>query len=145
LVEHVTFNHGVQGSNPCALTRKIKDLGQNRLLWKFARVCIVSATPLPATAEISMSDDRQSWRRAFEMLGPEQLRLRLEYRQNEYAGEYGREAERWLLEKAAEAKAIARTRFRTLRLWAIIGGVAAVVAALAGSIAAWPVVKGWLG
>jgi hypothetical protein len=28
-VEHVTFNHGVQGSNPCGLTRRIKDLAQD--------------------------------------------------------------------------------------------------------------------
>jgi hypothetical protein len=28
-VEHVTFNHGVQGSNPCGLTSKIKALHQN--------------------------------------------------------------------------------------------------------------------
>jgi hypothetical protein len=25
-VEHVTFNHGVQGSNPCGLTNKNEDL-----------------------------------------------------------------------------------------------------------------------
>ncbi len=29
-VEHVTFNHGVQGSNPCGLTSKIKNLSEKR-------------------------------------------------------------------------------------------------------------------
>jgi hypothetical protein len=46
-----------------------------------------------------MTDERESWRKAFEALGPQQLRLRLEHRRGEYDGEYGREAERWLLEQ----------------------------------------------
>jgi hypothetical protein len=77
-------------------------------------------------------------------LGPEQLRLRLEYRRNEYTGDYGREAEMWLFEKAAEAAAIERKRFQIIRLWSIIGGVAAVVAAITGLITAWPVIKEWI-
>jgi hypothetical protein len=92
-----------------------------------------------------MIDERQRWREAFEKLGPEQLRLRIEHRPNEYAGDYCREAEKWLLEKATEAAAIERKRFETVRRWAVIGGVAAVVAAFAGLIAAWPVVKSWMG
>lgn len=92
-----------------------------------------------------MTSERQSWREAFEKLGPEQLRLRLEYRRNEYTGDYGRETEMWLFEKAAEAAAVERERFETVRRWAVIGGVAAVVAAIAGLIAAWPVVKSWIG
>jgi hypothetical protein len=91
-----------------------------------------------------LSDERQNWRKAFEMLGPEQLRLRLELRRNEYTGDYGREAEMWLFEKAAEAAAIERERFQKILLWAIIGGVAAIVAAVAGAIAAWPVIKEWV-
>jgi len=51
-----------------------------------------------------MTDERQNWRKAFEMLGPETLRLRVG--RNDFAGEYGREAEKWLLEKDAEAAAI---------------------------------------
>ena len=91
-----------------------------------------------------MADQRQSWREAFEKLGPEQLRLRLESRRNEYTGDYGREAEIWLREKAAEAAAVDRERFQTIRRWAIIGGVAAVVAAIASLIAAWPVINEWI-
>ena len=89
-----------------------------------------------------MADERQSWRKAFEMLGPQQLRLRLELRRGEYSGEYGREAELWLLEKEAEAAVIERERFETVRRWAMIAGVAGIVAAIVGLIAAWPVIKG---
>jgi hypothetical protein len=102
--------------------------------------------PQAETSEekIGMSDQRQSWRRAFEMIGPAQLRLRLELRRNEYAPDCAREAEIWLLEKESEAAAIERTRFETVRRWAIIAGVAAVVAAIAALIAAWPVIKDWI-
>ena len=55
-----------------------------------------------------MTDDRKNWRKAFEMIGPETLRLRLEHRRNEYQVDYGREAELWLIEKDAEAAAIER-------------------------------------
>ena len=92
-----------------------------------------------------MTDERQSWRKAFEALGPQQLRLRLEHRRGEYDGEYGREAERWLLEQDAKAAAVERKRFRTLRCWAIVAGVTGTLAALAAWIAAWPIIKGWLG
>lgn len=91
-----------------------------------------------------MPDQRQNWRKAFEMIGPETLRLRLEHRRIEYDGEYGREAEKWLLEKDAEAAALERQRFQKILLWAVIGGVAAVVAAITGIITAWPVVKQWI-
>ncbi len=64
-----------------------------------------------------MANERENWRKAFELLGPEQLRLRLEYRRNEYTGDYGREAEVWLFEKAAEAAAVDRGRFQTVRRW----------------------------
>ena len=91
-----------------------------------------------------MSDERQNWRKAFEMIGPEQLRLRLEHRRNEYTGDYGREAELWLFEKATEAAAIDRKRFQTIRRWAIIAGLAAIVVAITGLIAAWPIIKEWI-
>jgi len=91
-----------------------------------------------------MADERQSWRRAFEMIGPAQLRLRLEHRRNEYAPDYAREAELWLLEKDAEAAAVERKRYNTILRWAIIAGIAGVVAAIAAWIAAWPVIKDWI-
>ena len=78
------------------------------------------------------------------MIGPEQLRLRLEHRRNEYAGDYGREAELWLFEKATEAAAIDRKRFQTIRRWAIIAGLAAIVTAITGLITAWPIIKEWI-
>jgi hypothetical protein len=78
------------------------------------------------------------------MIGPEQLRLRLEHRRTEIPDDYAREAERWLLEKAAETAAIHRKRFQTIRCWAVVGGVSGVLAAIAAWIAAWPVIKEWI-
>jgi hypothetical protein len=83
-----------------------------------------------------MTRERESWRKAFAMIGPETLRLRLETRRGEYTGEYAREAEKWLLEKDAEAAAMDRRRFSTIRFWTIIAAVAGVIAAVAAIIAA---------
>ena len=71
-----------------------------------------------------MTEERQSWRKAFEMIGPAQLRLRLEHRRPEFSNEYAREAEVWLLEKDAENTAIEVKRFQIIRRWTIIAGVA---------------------
>jgi hypothetical protein len=90
-----------------------------------------------------MTDERQNWRKAFEVIGPSQLRLRLEHRRTELPNEYAREAEIWLLEKDAEAAALEAYRFRKLLRWTIVAGVAGVLAALAACIAAWPVIREW--
>lgn len=92
-----------------------------------------------------MIDERQSWRKAFELIGPQTLRLRLEHRRGEYDGDYGREAERWLQEQDAKATAVESKRFQTLRRWAIVAGVTGTLAAVAAWIVAWPIIKGWLG
>jgi hypothetical protein len=76
-----------------------------------------------------------SWRKAFEMVGPETLRLELA--RNNYEPEYRRAAIEWLLKQDAKAAAIERGRFWAMLLWTIIAAVAAV-------IAAWPVVQGWI-
>jgi hypothetical protein len=91
-----------------------------------------------------MIDERQNWRKAFAMIGPEQLRLRLEFRRGELPPEYAREAEIWLLEKDAEKAATEQKRFRKVLRWAIIAGVAGILAAIPAWIAAWPVVKEWI-
>jgi hypothetical protein len=95
-----------------------------------------------------MIDERQSRRKGFEAIGPQQLRLRLrlrlEHRRGEYDGEVGREAEQWLLEQDAKAAAVERKRFQTLRCWAIVAGVTGTLAGVAAWIAAWPIIKGWL-
>ena len=88
-------------------------------------------------------DEREAWRKAFASIGPETLRLRLENRRNEYHGDYGREAEIWLLEKDAEAASAELNRFRTIRRWTIVAGLAGTVAAITGIIAAWPIVRSW--
>ncbi len=91
-----------------------------------------------------MTDERQNWRKAFEMIGPAQLRLRLEHRRAEFSNEYAREAEVWLLEKDAENTVVEVKRFLIIRRWTIIAGVAGSVAAIASLIAAWPVIKEWI-
>jgi len=91
-----------------------------------------------------MTDERQNWRKAFEMTGPDLMKLRLESRRNEFSPAYTREAEIWLLEKDAEKNAIELSRFRIIRRWAIVAGVAAIVAAVGGVIAAWPVIRDWI-
>jgi hypothetical protein len=89
-------------------------------------------------------NERLSWRKAFEKIGPETLRLRLEHRRAEFSNEYAREAEIWLLEQDFKTTVIELSRFRTIRLWAIIGSVAGGVAAIASLIAASPVITGWI-
>jgi hypothetical protein len=46
VVEHVTFNHGVEGSSPSALTNEINNLAQFRGSAKTGCVCTVSANEL---------------------------------------------------------------------------------------------------
>jgi hypothetical protein len=93
---------------------------------------------------VNSTNERQSRRKAFEMIGPAQLRLRLEHRRAEFSNDYAREAEVWLLEKDAETTAVDLKRFKIIRLWAIIAGVAGIVAATASLIAAWPVIRDWI-
>jgi hypothetical protein len=50
-----------------------------------------------------MPSELENWHKAFEMHGPETLRLRMEMRRGEYDGAYGRAAEEWLLEKKAQS------------------------------------------
>ena len=47
MVEHVTFNHGVLGSIPSALTKEINNLARIRKMAGMARVGIVLANQLP--------------------------------------------------------------------------------------------------
>jgi len=89
-----------------------------------------------------MVDESKRRRQVFEMVGPDTLRLRLS--RKEHSEEDGREAEKWLLEKDAESTATDNKQFRTLLVWAILGSVAAFVAAITGVVAAWPVIKEWV-
>jgi hypothetical protein len=88
--------------------------------------------------------EEENWRRAFEMIGPRTLRLRLETRRNEFSPPYARAAEIWLLEQDVATARKEATRFNTIKHWTIIAGVAGIIAALAGAIAAWPVLRDWL-
>jgi hypothetical protein len=94
-------------------------------------------------ASDTQTDQRQNWRKAFTMIGPKTLRLRMETRRGEYGGDYGREAELWLLEQDEKAIALEAKRYRTIRLWAIIAGTVGALAAIAAWIAAWPIIIAW--
>jgi hypothetical protein len=101
-----------------------------------------------------MTTEEDNWRKAFEMIGPDQLRLRLETRRPEYGPQYARAAEVWILEQDAkkaaleesrEAKkaALERSRYRMNLGWTIAGFCVAAVAAIAAIISAVPVVRGF--
>jgi hypothetical protein len=86
----------------------------------------------------------ESWRKAFEKIGPDTLRLQLVDRRVELSDPYRRCAESWLLEQDAKADRIETARFETIRRWTItsvvvgtIAAVAGVIAAIAAVIAAW--------
>jgi hypothetical protein len=91
---------------------------------------------------VATDTERASWRKAFDMVGPTSMRLRLEHRRNEFAPECAREAEVWLLEKDAEARVVETQRYKTIRFWTIVAAVAGIIAAVGSIIAAWPVLKG---
>ena len=84
-----------------------------------------------------MTNERQNWRKEFEMIGPETLRLRLETRRAEFSGECAREAEVWLLEQDAARARAENRRYRFILAVAIISAVAAIIAAV-------PVVTSWI-
>jgi hypothetical protein len=79
-----------------------------------------------------MASELENWHKSFEILGPETLRLRMEMRRGEYDGAYGRAAEDWLLEKKKQSDRMEEVRFRTIKRWTVIAGVAGVIAAIAG-------------
>jgi hypothetical protein len=85
--------------------------------------------------------EQESWRKAFEMIGPDQLRLRLEFRRNEFSPQYARAAELWILEQEEEKAALEAGRYRKVLWWTIAGFAVALIAALAAVVSAWPVVR----
>jgi hypothetical protein len=84
-----------------------------------------------------MPTDLENWHKAFEMIGPETLRLRMEMRRGEYDGAYGRAAEEWLLKKKAEFDRLEAACFRTMKRWTVIAAIAGIVAAVAAVAAAF--------
>jgi hypothetical protein len=90
------------------------------------------------------TDQEAKWRKGFEMVGPDTLRLQLATVLSSQSTEYKRCAEKWILEKDAEAAAVDRERFQKVLRWAIIAAAASVLAAIAAWVAAWPIMKEWL-
>ena len=93
---------------------------------------------------MTSAKELENWRIVFEMIGPTQLRRGLEHRRSKFSPAYTREVEIWLLEKDAENAAIELQRFLIILRWAILVGVAGIVAAITGSIAASPIIRGWI-
>jgi hypothetical protein len=89
-----------------------------------------------------MTDEERNWRKAFEMIGPDTLRIQLGHRRNEFGDAYARCAERWLLEQQAAAELRETMRFETIKRWTVTAAIAGIVAAVAAVIAAvftvWP-------
>jgi hypothetical protein len=56
----------------------------------------------PEGQEKPMINERLNWRKAFEKIGPETLRLRLEHRRAEFPVEYAREAEAWSTKRSRD-------------------------------------------
>jgi hypothetical protein len=50
----------------------------------------------------------------------------------------------WIGSKEADGRRLEDRRFRIVRRWTIIAAVASIAAAVAGGIAAWPIIKEWL-
>lgn len=51
----MTFNHGVEGSSPSALTKEIKDLPENTAPDENRCVCTVSANELPGAVRRTLA------------------------------------------------------------------------------------------
>jgi hypothetical protein len=84
-----------------------------------------------------MPSELENWHKAFEMIGPDTLRLRLEMRRAEYDGAYGRAAEEWLLKKKAESDRLEAARFKIIKRWTVAAAIAGIIAAMAAVVAAF--------
>jgi hypothetical protein len=80
--------------------------------------------------------DEAEWSAKFEQAGEEKVRSWVDA--GRYPGPKSEFAVRWLGREALARRA----REKKILFWARIGGVAGIIA---GLIAAWPVIKGWLG
>ncbi|MGA3064661.1 MAG: hypothetical protein ABSD90_15820 [Methylocystis sp.] len=75
------------------------------------------------------------------MIGPDQLRLRIEIRRAEISDQYARAAEAWIMEQEAKKAALEAGRYRKVLGWTIAGFVVALIAAFAAMVSAWPVLR----
>ena len=80
--------------------------------------------------------ERANWRKTFEQLEPETLRLRIANPWAAMSDEYRREAEAWLREQDAAADRHEESRSQT-RLLTLIAAAMALATAAIGLIAVW--------
>jgi hypothetical protein len=77
-----------------------------------------------------MSEQQETnWRKAFEIIGSETLRLRLKSRPTEFSPYYARAAQIWLLEQDANKKALQAQLNGEILVWTIVGTLVAMFAA----------------
>jgi hypothetical protein len=74
--------------------------------------------------------EEENWRKEFKRLGPDGLRLRLEFRRPEFTDQYARAAEAWILEQDAKKAVLETSRYRWILGWTIVAAIAAGVAAV---------------
>ena len=84
---------------------------------------------------VASDHERASWRKTFEQVEPEMLRLRIANRV--MSDEYRREAEAWLREQDAAADRREESRSQT-RLLTLIAAAMTLAAAAIRLIAVWP-------
>jgi hypothetical protein len=85
--------------------------------------------------------EEENWRKEFERIGPDQLRLRLESRRLELPDQYARAAEAFILREDAKKEALEASRYRQILGWTIAGFFVALVAAVAAVVSAMPAVR----
>jgi ABC-type Fe2+-enterobactin transport system substrate-binding protein len=83
----------------------------------------------------STVSEEQHWRRDFAKIGPESLRLLLATSKMALPADYVHCANEWIADKEAEKSAIETSRYRKVLGWTIVGAIAAIIAAVASTIA----------
>jgi hypothetical protein len=82
-----------------------------------------------------MTSEEENWRKGFEKVGAETLRLKIATSNVTLADPYLRCAHEWILEKEVENAAEERRRFHKTLGWTIVGAFAAIIAAAASLVA----------
>ncbi len=86
-----------------------------------------------------MTDEERGWRKAFEMIGSDMLRMQLVQGQVGLTEPYGRCALQWLREQQAATDLRETMRFETIRRWTVTAALAGIVAAVTGALLiVWP-------
>jgi hypothetical protein len=83
---------------------------------------------------MTTDDQRATWRKEFEQLGAQTVRLRIANPWSAMSDECRREGELWLHDEDVAAEARDDARYRTIRCWTIAAAIAGGIAAATGII-----------